>query len=74
MCSCCLNPTRHATELKQSFICLETKEIFITKKELREYLNLSISMFNKYINDNCLKYNNYTYVPIKEYINCPVYK
>ena len=59
---------------KQSFICLETKEIFITKKELRECLNLSISMFNKYINDNCLKYNNYTYVPIKEYINCPVYK
>lgn len=59
---------------KASLICLETKEIFFTTKELISKLGISMKKFKKEMNNGILKYNNYTYMFIRNYINCPVYQ
>ena len=57
----------------QSYICLETGTIYSSRKELEEAIDLSYVNFKKYETGNCLNYKDHTYMPIKEYINCPVY-
>lgn len=59
---------------KIPYICLETKEIFKTRKTLLDNLGLSYKMFLDLSNDEVLNYNNLTYTPIKKYTNCPVHQ
>lgn len=56
----------HRSNNKKSFICLETNQIFLTKKDLMKHLGLSTKIFSKYMNDNCLSYDNKNYVLIKK--------
>lgn len=65
MCSCCLNPTRHATELKQSFICLELSSK-VVKLPLR-LLFLPMSTFTP--DSSPLQITFHTQSAVSQYVN-----
>lgn len=62
------------TKSKSALICLETKEIFFTIKDLLKYLKISKKKFDKTINNGVLNFQGNNYMFIRNYINCPVYQ
>lgn len=63
------------SENKQSFICIEDKQIYLTKKELLKELKISKEKFNKLLYENNeVKIDNKTYISVKQYVNSPIYQ